>query len=423
MNIRPTLTALFAICLMLVGCTNETLPEASSTGTVENSNFISMEEAQQDLMSILVVTDSPSSRAGTRFIINSYKRELGKVSARSDESVPPVYVFNFNDDNGFAIMASDRRMPSLIALAESGSLNEGDSIDNPGLGLFIDFLSSPGSGGGYGPVRWEWNDSLDTPGGASGYPRDVYGPWQTTKYISNACQVKWGQGEPYNALCPEKEGKKTLTGCTATALAQFMSIYQHPNDYKGYVFNWSAMTQLPFAGLCSQDAQNSIAWLMRQLGTKENLDVDYGVDGSGADKRNIHRTLSNCGFSNSGVRDIYNTPVVADELVNGYPILISAKSSKGRHTWLVHGLMQRIRKIDHYYAKDVLEYTRYEIEYYPLCNWGWEGRADGYYLSGVFDAHSGPVESDDTAIFPSTSTAPSGHNYNENVVAFYGIRQ
>ncbi len=43
-----------------------------------------------------------------------------------------------------------------------------------------------------------------------------------------------------------------------------------------------------------------------------------------------------------------------------------------------------------------------ETEWYPLCNWGWNGDDDGYYLSTVFDPSKGPS-------FP-TSTRSSNLN-------------
>jgi len=41
----------------------------------------------------------------------------------------------------------------------------------------------------------------------------------------------WGQGEPYNILCPEIEGQRCVTGCVATALAQVMCTLRWPAQY------------------------------------------------------------------------------------------------------------------------------------------------------------------------------------------------
>lgn len=76
-----------------------------------------------------------------------------------------------------------------------------------------------------------------------------------------------------------------------------------------------------------------------------------------------------------------------------------ATKYSGGHRWLAHGLLVRTREIKHYNADGHYESSSYETQYYPLCNWGWGGEDDGYYLSGVFDTTRGSEYPDDT---PST---------------------
>lgn len=40
--------------------------------------------------------------------------------------------------------------------------------------------------------------------------------------------IQWGQGSPYNILCPEIDGEKSPAGCVATALAQLMTYHRYP---------------------------------------------------------------------------------------------------------------------------------------------------------------------------------------------------
>lgn len=44
-------------------------------------------------------------------------------------------------------------------------------------------------------------------------------------------------------------------------------------------------------------------------------------------------------------------------------------------------VQQRVNTINGY---DILS-ERTETEEYVLCNWGWSGMYDGYYLNGIFD--------------------------------------
>ena len=46
--------------------------------------------------------------------------------------------------------------------------------------------------------------------------------------IAPLIKTQWNQNEPYNLLCPLIDGKRTPTGCVATAMAQLMYYYQWP---------------------------------------------------------------------------------------------------------------------------------------------------------------------------------------------------
>lgn len=57
-----------------------------------------------------------------------------------------------------------------------------------------------------------------------------------------------------------------------------------------------------------------------------------------------------------------------------------------------------------------------------LCNWGWDGLSDGYFLSGAFDAMSGPSYTDQ---LKSKTLVESGseYNYQYSLKAVTGIRK
>ena len=39
------------------------------------------------------------------------------------------------------------------------------------------------------------------------------------KKVEPLCATEWGQDAPYNNMCPEKDGKRCVTGCVVTATA------------------------------------------------------------------------------------------------------------------------------------------------------------------------------------------------------------
>ena len=103
----------------------------------------SIDEARNELNQLLLDQETAYSRAGVdskRVIESFYTRSLNPDS-RSEKSDFEVYVFNFADNKGFAIMSTDKRTPSLLALAENGNLSDTTEIDNPGFNMYINLLS------------------------------------------------------------------------------------------------------------------------------------------------------------------------------------------------------------------------------------------------------------------------------------------
>jgi len=93
--------------------------------------------------------------------------------------------------------------------------------------------------------------------------------------IAPLLQTAWGQGSPYNLLCPVKSGKHCQTGCVATAMAQIM--YYHRWPAEGY--EWNQM-QLTYKGGETEEQQMAVAKLMHDCGVAVNM--DYGVVTSAA---------------------------------------------------------------------------------------------------------------------------------------------
>lgn len=396
---------------------------------------------RNDLESVLSAIDG--TRSGTdsrrRIIRDSYSVNIRKGGTRAAEDEDPlIHIFNFTDDKGFAIMSGDVRVPSLIALTDSGSLYLEKEISDPGMALFLqgmDCLYIDNIAVDNGGIT-----DIELPGGGStGYA--VYGDWKNIVYFQyGKCPVIWGQGEPYNKYCPILNDNTTMTGCVSTSVAQLMAIYKYPSSYKGYTFNWDEMTARPTISYCSKTGQDNIARLMQQLGLKENLDVSYGNETSSAPTKNSIRTLKAFGYANGGKQIDYNTSAVVEELKQGYGVLVSGYCKKidnyflgikvsstydVAHQWLLHGLLERRREVKHYAPTGGLESVTYESQWYPLCNWGWGGLCDGYFLSGAFDADNGKKY--DSGESSSRSADASGTetdaNFQYKITAITGIRK
>lgn len=125
---------------------------------------------------------------------------------------------------------------------------------------------------------------------------------------------------------------------------------------------------------------------------------------SSAESKNITRTLKAFGYSSPGKLEDYDVGNVMTEIRKGYPVIMSGvsnivkkkiiwhniKTQKFGHAWLLHGLLSRTRKV-YYYYHGQLSGTSNQIAYYLLCNWGWGGNHDGYFLTNLFDVNITPI--------------------------------
>lgn len=143
--------------------------------------------------------------------------------------------------------------------------------------------------------------------------------------------------------------------------------------------------------------------------------MSYGLSSSGAWEQNIPRTLKNFGYSNGGTFADYNKNTVLNELKSGYALAISAYAIKTvtkkkflgitvktttsyseGHTWVLDRVMWRYRT-KKTLNNGVITKIETESDYLVRCNYGWEGKDNGYYYADAFDTNSGPATRSGTA--------------------------
>jgi hypothetical protein len=413
---RLRIGILYALVVFLFACcSQEDMTNTQKPNLAKVSSYtVSIEEAQKDLESILADVDPQTRGASSRRTISSKYTYQVKTDAntRADgEETPSVHIFNFADNQGYAIMSGDKRIPSLLALTDSGHIDTTTVVDNPGLIAYLGCLESkieeviPNK-------RWEEGDTAYV----------EYGEWETVTLKPGLCKVKWDQNDPYNMYCPMKNGYPVYTGCVATATAQLMSVYKYPLSYNGYTFDWDNMIPT------KNRNDEHIARLMVELGNKENLDMSYGGSDanpyqSGAYIDNIPRTLKNFNYTNGGEVIGFSSSKIENEIKAGYPVLIGGYATEIKHIkrilgikvkttyehrdghcWLCHGLLVRRQEVKHFVNDEYLG-SSYRYENYLLYNWGWSGDNDGYFLSNVFDAYARHLPENTRAVM-------SDHLYN-----------
>ena len=209
-----------------VACTNdeemnlliENLPEESVS--VEKRSFQEALEVAQNVPEIFGGTTTRGelkqvTLANTQYII-------GEATTRNEAPDTLMYVFNYEDNQGFAVVSANKSTEALIAVTEQGNYNEETTTNNPGLALYMDMAKNyvarggilpPGSsiGGGGLPITEQKEETTTS--------TTDYGP---------LLEVRWGQNWPYNFYCKKNDNSLTNTGCVPTALAQIFSYTGYP---------------------------------------------------------------------------------------------------------------------------------------------------------------------------------------------------
>lgn len=185
----------------------------------------------------------------------------------------------------------------------------------------------------------------------------------STDHVDPLLSTHWDQDYPYNDLCPEYEaGKKSATGCVATAMAQVMAYWQYPADR----FDFSNM--LPdYATLQGQNATpeqiQAVAELMLTCG--ESIQMTYDKSSS-AETNQIPVALAGQFGYNPGARYLLRrhmnyaewAELLRNELRQGRPVIYRGQSSSVGHCFVLDGFNE---------------------EGYFHVNWGWGGTSDGWY--------------------------------------------
>ncbi|MBD5184750.1 MAG: hypothetical protein HDS97_07655 [Bacteroidales bacterium] len=188
---------LLGLISMVSSCSSEVIFDQAKREDVISQHCISIEESRSDLIKILYDIAGDSTRAPefvSRKICDEYTVNKRIETRTGDFDTLALHVFNFKDNMGYALMSGDNRIPSLLVLTEEGNLanNEVNSIEG-GVSVFYERLEN-NSLFELKPVDPVFNGNI-------AYDEyNTYGSWENVIHTVNNCNVKWGQGNPYNKI-------------------------------------------------------------------------------------------------------------------------------------------------------------------------------------------------------------------------------
>ena len=303
--------------------------------------------------------DKSETRSGMLEIKAIEKLNSGQT--RSEESPVDVYVVNYKDDKGFALLSSDTRTSMIYGISTSGSLSFRDTVDNPGLRMYLEEIM---------PSLIKYELSQNAKNERSDFQTRGSGIQQLVSYKDPMLYGnvgKWHQGDPYNSLCPvgDYQGKRYLVGCSALAIAQVMSYYMYPTGYNGHPYPWVEMIKMD-----KDDNYNPampfLAQLLADLGDENNLKMEYGYSGSTGREKYYKQTFKNYRYN---VLDsaAMNISIATLNMDNDHPVLATGHSVRGgQHAFLIDGYTTSRGSAG--------------LTTYLHCVWGYGGSSNGYYL-------------------------------------------
>ena len=391
------LFSLFFGCWLLASCTadpgTEPGPFGENPPTAEKPHAVPVEQALEELQSVLEEIDIPAEDgAVTR---SGGIRRVKNVTTVSPEALSPggtrseatadvedlLYIVNFENEAGYAILGADDRLEPVYAVVDEGSLTTEEfryavtvtpeQAEADGELVFplqmvaqaaiigIENADTDADGGGVAPMSDDGRHTGDLGGNVL---REEYTPFVVQERIGPLIPVKWGQGTPYNVCCPLVHGQSPVAGCGAIAAAQVMvSNYWNygyaPKSIGKTTIDWSLIRRTILSPKLVSPGVNGIpspegyavATLIAAVGI--DIDTEYGLEESMAYAYNLQgflirmpsKNVTYETYKNSCVRNMLHDQQKAT-IMRGVRI---ENGEKKAHFWNLDGWLYRTRYIKH----------------------------------------------------------------------------
>jgi len=308
---------------------------------------------------------------------------MSKARRRGQHVSDYYYVFNVGQNLGYVVVSGDDRTAPILGYSERGSFDVDKIPCNMAAWLqgYADQIK----------YIQEHPEAQVTRG-------DV----PTHADVSSLISTTWGQNAPYNNLLPSVGGRKCVTGCGATAMAQIMNFHGAPagcSGIPGYTTSTHSIVcdALPATTFDwgNMGSNGEVAKLMQYCAYALQADLD--PDGTSAFDNMIVNALTGYFGYGSGVQEAYHSTygdadwdmLIYNEIANSRPVILIGQSpTAGGHFFILHG------------------YTVSSGVGYYTVNWGWNGSEDGNFLLSAMDPASvGAGFNDNQAVIVGISTS------------------
>ncbi len=266
---------------------------------------------------------------------------LKGLRSRTGDADTTMYVVNYPENDGFAVVSANTATEGLLAVTENGHFTTIDDIDNPGMKMFMNAATSyvakipPKVGGGtMVPILERTFDTVS----------------HIIRKAEPRVKNSWGQSTPLGVYCPNK-----VTGCVPLAGFEALSYLELPSTFNltypektenAITVNWSAIK--------NAYAMNDAAKICREIGYKIDATYyeDYNGNGrqTGANPYRLQTYLKNLLGSNHVGETLTEFKDAYTSIPNKGVIIMTGEDEKtdsaNVHTWIIDGYSYEYIKVD-----------------------------------------------------------------------------
>ncbi len=415
---RTALGSLVLVSLMLglAACSSEpdfNVPcQKNSESEPRDLTVIEAVTASAEREAARLFPDAATSRAGGMRADASRVGVIKAASSRADESDTLMYVVNFENEGGYAIVSA-RNTDEVLAVVDHGSYDPEEGTENPGLEYFLACAEN------YVKNTTPPVNSISGAGGEMyPSPKTVI---DTLAYHHVDCKLgalSWGSVRLYGDFCPNRDA-----GCSAVALGQMIAYFRYgERRQETFYYNFSERDidseEIDWTEVIRHKRQSTYD---PKIGDWTDH-ICYSHDKNAA-HQTICRFLRQLGKDGkSKYNEIPTYTEMSDE--NAYQVILKycptdkynntgilGFDAKGIHSSINRGFLYMMgecatRNIRWHWLGTGYDMLKYEVKYYewntttwkyelksttgPLynlwtyMNWGNDGLDDGFYRDNVF---------------------------------------
>ncbi len=298
-------------------------------------------------------------------LVPAVENTASKASSRKgkDETDKQYYIFNSSDNKGFVIVSGEDKLVPVVGYSYDACIGEMPQALVEWLDEYSNYVDEVRSG-------------AETPTNAV--------TKETGKSIAPMLETSWNQSAPYNNKCPEVNGQKTPTGCTATAMAQIMKFHEWPITPKANVvwknnitgvtetlylttrkYDWSKMLPHYRNGYTAEEA-DAVATLMEDVG--KAISSNYALAGTGSSDIYASHALVNVFDYSPDATIVKRSEYTEEEYIS-----IIRENLEARQPLLYTGHSQSYGSGHAFVCDGIDENDMLHID------WGWDGAYNGYF--------------------------------------------